>query len=41
MGESCALQKRLEEFVDSINLLPVKQSAYGQYDSTETAVTNG
>jgi len=33
------VQKRLQEFLDSNNLMPVKQSAYHQYHSTDTAVT--
>ena len=33
------VQKRLQEFLDSNNLMPVTQSAYRQYHSTETAVT--
>jgi len=32
-------QKRLQEFLDSNNLMPVTQSAYCKYHSTETAVT--
>jgi len=33
------VQKRLQEFLDRNNLMPVTQSAYRQYHSTETAVT--
>ena len=36
---ACDYFKRLQEFLDSNNLMPVKQSAYRQYHSTETAVT--
>ena len=32
------MKKRLQEFLDSNNLMPVTQSAYRQYHSTETAV---
>ena len=34
------VQRRLQEFLDSNNLIPETQSAYRQYHSTETAVTN-
>jgi len=33
------VQRRLQEFLDSNNLMPETQSAYRQYHSTETAVT--
>jgi len=33
------VQKRLQQFLASNNLMPVTQSAYRQYHSTETAVT--
>ena len=32
------VQRRLQEFLDSNNLMPETQSAYRQYRSTETAV---
>ena len=33
------VQRRLQEFLDSNNLMPETQSAYRQYHRTETAVT--
>ena len=33
------VQVRLQAFIDSNTLMPVTQSAYRQYHSTETAVT--
>jgi len=33
------VQKRLQEFLDSNKLMPMTQSAYRQYHSTDTAVT--
>ena len=33
------VQRRLQEFLDSNNLMPETQSAYRQYHSTETAMT--
>ena len=33
------VQRRLQEFLDSNNLMPVTPSSYRQYHSTETAVT--
>ena len=33
------MQKRLQEFLDSNKLMPMTQSAYRQYHSTDTAVT--
>ena len=33
------VQRRLQEFLDSNNLMPETQSAYRQYHSTETTVT--
>ena len=35
-----AAQKRLQEFLDTSNLMPEKQSAYRQHHRTETAVSN-
>ena len=37
--ERVVAQKRLQEFLDSNNLMPVTQSAYRQYHSTDTAAT--
>jgi len=34
------VQMRLQEFLDSNNLMPETQSAYRQHHCTETAVTN-